>query len=176
MANGAALAVSAVALLATASCGRGGNAEDGTDLHILDFDTATVSLVIRTDTVPLSLQLAVSEEQQRLGLMERRHLSERAGMLFVYASTQPPDAGFWMYRTRIPLDIAFLDSAGVIRSIRAAEPCETDIPSGCPNYTANTHFRFALELNAGVLQHLGADTGTRLLVGDLPSRQPAATR
>jgi len=28
-------------------------------------------------------------------------------MLFVYDSTQPPDAGFWMYRTRIPLDIAF---------------------------------------------------------------------
>jgi hypothetical protein len=31
-----------------------------------------------------------------------------AGMLFVYDSTQPGNAGFWMYRTRIPLDIAFV--------------------------------------------------------------------
>lgn len=163
-------ALLSAALLATLGCGHARKTEDEPDLHILDFDTATVRLVGRSDTVPLTLELAVSADQHRLGLMERRHLPERAGMLFIYDSTQSPDAGFWMFRTRIPLDIAFLDSTGVIRSIRSMVPCQTTIPQGCPSYQPGTRYRFALELNAGALQRFGADTSTRLLVGDLPPR------
>lgn len=168
MASRALLALVGAALLAAAGCGGAPKVEDAPDSNILDFDTATVRLVAGRDTVSLTVELAVSEEQQRVGLMERRQLSEHAGMLFVYDSMQPPNAGFWMYRTRIPLDIAFLDSAGVIRSVRTMVPCRTTIPQGCPSYTPGTHYRFALELNAGVLQRLGADTGARLLVADLP--------
>lgn len=164
----------ALALLASAGCRRAPRAEDEPDLRILDFDTATVRLVARGDTIPLHLELAVSADQQQLGLMERRQLAERAGMLFVYASTQPADAGFWMFRTRIPLDIAFLDSTGVIRSALRMAPCGTDIPEGCPTYAPGAPYRYALELNAGALQRLGADASARLLVEDLPHRMPGA--
>jgi uncharacterized membrane protein (UPF0127 family) len=161
-------ALGGVVLLTLAAC-KDEPPQDA-DEHILHFDSATVRLATGRDTVPLALELAVSTDQQRLGLMERRHLAERAGMLFVYDTTQPPDAGFWMYRTRIPLDIAFLDSAGVIRSIRAMAPCPTTMPEGCPTYEPGTPYRYALEVNAGALERWGAAPGSRLLIGDLPHR------
>ena len=160
-----------IALAALASCERkpeAAAADVGADEHLLDFDSATVRLVTSRDTVPLALELATTSEQQRLGLMERRRLGERAGMLFVYDSAQPPDAGFWMYRTRIPLDIAFLDSAGVVRAVRAMVPCPTTIPEGCPSYTPGTPYHYALEVNAGMLRRWGVEPGSaRLLVGAL---------
>ncbi len=166
-----------VALFAIAGCGERPEPAAAADEHVLDFDSATVRLATSRDTVLLALELAITVDQQRLGLMERRHLPERAGMLFVYDSVQPPDAGFWMYRTRIPLDIAFLDSAGVIRSIRAMMPCTATIPQGCPTYAAATPYRYALEVNAGTLQRWGVDTGVaRLLVRDLPPRRADTAR
>jgi uncharacterized membrane protein (UPF0127 family) len=158
------------AVLAAAGCRPTPEREDAPYTAILHFDTAAVRLAGSGDTVVLTLELAVNEDQHRLGLMERRQLPERAGMLFVYDSTQPPNAGFWMYRTRIPLDIAFLDSGGLIRSIRRMTPCEAVNPGQCPSYLPGTPYRFALELNAGVLQRIGADTGARLLVSELPAQ------
>lgn len=163
-------------LLALPSCGDGPEPAVDADEHILDFDSATVRLATARDTVPLTLELAITTDQQRLGLMERRHLSERAGMLFVYDSVQPPDAGFWMYRTRIPLDIAFLDSAGVIRSIRTMVPCPTTMSEGCPTYEPDAPYRYALEVNAGTLKRWGVEAGARLLVEALPPRQVDTAR
>ena len=166
-----------MAVLALPSCGERPEPAADADEHILDFRSATVRLAAARDTVPLALELATTTDQQRMGLMERRHLSERAGMLFVYDSVQPPDAGFWMYRTRIPLDIAFLDSAGVVRAIRAMVPCPTTIPEGCPSYAPGAPYRYALEVNAGALTRWGVEVGgARLLVGDLPPRQADTAR
>jgi hypothetical protein len=135
--------------------------------HILSFDTATVRLASRRDTVRLTLELARSRAQQTLGLMERRRLAETAGMLFVYDSTQGKDAAFWMYRTRIPLDIAFIDSAGVIRAILAMVPCTATLIEGCPSYPPNVPYRYALEMNAGFFTRHGIALGDTLLVGDI---------
>ncbi|MEO7712794.1 MAG: DUF192 domain-containing protein [Gemmatimonadaceae bacterium] len=166
-----------VALIALSGCGDSPEPAAAADEHLLDYDSATVRLVMNGDTVVLALELAIDTSQQRLGLMERRHLPERAGMLFVYDSVQPPEAGFWMYRTRIPLDIAFLDSAGVIRATRAMVPCTATIPQGCPTYAPETPYRYALEVNAGALKRWGAEVGVaQLLVQDLPLRRANAAR
>ncbi len=170
------LALLCIALFAQWSCADKPETDDAVYTHILDFDSATVRLATARDTVPLRLDLARTAAQQQLGLMERRQLSARAGMLFVYDSMQPPDAGFWMFRTRIPLDIAFLDSAGVIRTIRTMVPCPTTLAQGCPTYEPGTRYRYALEVNAGALKGWSADTGARLLVVDLRARQPDKVR
>ena len=138
----------------------------------MSFDTARVRLAGQRDTLQLALQLAVSAEQRRMGLMERRRLADDAGMLFVYDSTQPPDAGFWMYRTRIPLDIAFLDSAGVIRAMRSMTPCPTTLAEGCPTYPPDVPYRYALEVNAGFFARRGIGIGHSLLLHDLPGPTP----
>jgi uncharacterized protein len=143
--------------------------DDTTYEHVMSFDTTRLHLAGANDTVALHVELAVKPEQQSMGLMERRRLASNAGMLFVYDSTQPPDASFWMYRTRIPLDIAFADSAGVIRSIRSMAPCPTDLPQACPNYRPDVPYRYALEVNAGFFARHRIVVGNTLLLKDLPA-------
>jgi uncharacterized protein len=144
--------------------------------HVMAFDSARVRLAHERDTTQLTVELAVSAEQKTMGLMERRRLADDAGMLFVYDSTQSGDAGFWMYRTRIPLDIAFLDSTGVIRAVRSMTPCPTTIAQGCPTYAPDVPYRFALEVNAGYFERHGIGVGDALLLGDLRASalRPAA--
>jgi hypothetical protein len=143
-------------------------ADDDPYEHVMSFDTAHVRLARQRDTLPLFLQLAVTKEQKTMGLMERRRLADNAGMLFVYDSTQPPHAGFWMYRTRIPLDIAFLDSAGIIRAVRSMTPCPSITPQGCPTYAPDVPYRYALEVNAGFFARHGIGIGHSLVLHDLP--------
>ena len=143
--------------------------DDDTYEHVMSFDTTRLRLARANDTLALRVELAVKPEQRSMGLMERRRLADDAGMLFVYDSTQPPDAGFWMYRTRIPLDIAFADSAGVIRSLRSMVPCSTEVAQGCPTYTPDAAYQYALEVNAGYFARHGIVVGNTLLLKELPA-------
>ena len=136
--------------------------------NVMKFDTARVRLVSGRDTFNLRVELALTPVQQQMGLMERTALAEHAGMLFVYDSTQAADAGFWMYRTRIPLDIAFFDSSGVFRAVRAMEPCATEVVQGCPTYAPGVPYRTALEMNAGYFAKHDIGIGDSLLLRDLP--------
>ena len=150
-------------------------ADDSYDA-VLRFDTARVRIATSSDTVRLTVQVAATEEQRTLGLMERRSLPEGAGMLFVYPTTQPDSAAFWMYRTRIPLDIAFIDTAGVIRAIRSMEPCESPNPQGCPTYAAGVPYRAALEVNRGYFRRHGVRLGDRVPAEDLRPGTPPTTK
>ncbi len=163
----------ATALLAGCRGGNDNAKNDDTYEHVMSFDSTRVRLARASDTLSLHVELAVKPEQKSMGLMERRHLADDAGMLFVYDSTQPPEAGFWMYRTRIPLDIAFADSTGVIRSIRSMVPCPTEAAQGCPTYTPDVPYQYALEVNAGYFARHGVVVGNTLLLNDLP---PPGTR
>ena len=157
----------AIALGVSAACS-GGTADSTDYQNVMSFDSAHVRLVSGPDTFRLRVELALTPQQQQMGLMERTTLAENAGMLFVYDSTQGPDAGFWMYRTRIPLDIAFFDSAGVFRAVRAMTPCPTELTQGCPTYAPGVPYRMALEVNAGYFEKHGIGIGDSLLLGDLP--------
>jgi uncharacterized membrane protein (UPF0127 family) len=141
---------------------------------IMTFDTASIRLVGR-DTARLTVELAESEAQHAMGLMERRTLGPDAGMLFIYPSLQPDSSAFWMFRTRIPLDIAFIDSTGTIRTVQTMAPCESPLAQGCPNYPAGAAYLAALEVNAGYFAKHQLEVGDRVLLSDtLPRRR--ATR
>ncbi len=104
LASLAALALSCLA----AACG--GDADNGaTDAdhykNLLPIDTARVRVASSADTTTLTVELAETFDQRRLGLMERTALADSAGMLFLFPETQADTTGFWMHRTRIPLDI-----------------------------------------------------------------------
>jgi hypothetical protein len=156
--------------VALPSCGPASTsdaADTGADQHVVNYDSADVRLVSTKDTVRLRALLAMTAEQKTMGLMERRHLPDETGMLFVYDSTQPPDAGFWMFRTRIPLDIAFLDSTGAVRTILAMVPCTAVLAQGCSTYAPNVAYRYALEVNKGYFARHGLTTGSRLVLADI---------
>lgn len=168
--------VGCVLALAAMICGCGGASADKAepDQNVITFDSSSVRLVSGHDTVRLSVELAASPAQRTMGLMERHHLAETAGMLFLYDSTQPPTAGYWMFRTRIPLDIAYLDSAGVVRAIRAMQPCESMLAQGCPSYPPDVPYRYALEVNSGFFQRHRITTGAVALISDLPAKYSAS--
>lgn len=150
--------------------------DDTDDAPVMGFDSSTIRLFGARDTVVLRVELAVTPEQRTMGLMERRQLGERAGMLFVHDSIQPADAGFWMFRTRIPLDIAFLDDGGTIRSVRTMTPCEATLAQGCPTHAPGVPYRYALEVNAGVFSRYNIVVGDSVDLGEVATRVPTATR
>jgi uncharacterized membrane protein (UPF0127 family) len=165
-----------VAAFVLIACADEASSNDGVaGEQIMKFDTARVRLTTPRETLQLTLELAVTSDQKTMGLMERRHLDPNAGMLFIYDSMQPADAGFWMFRTRIPLDIAFLDSAGVIRSAKRMQPCEATIAQGCPTYPPDVPYRYALEVNAGYFEQHGVGVGSKLMLSDLPRSGAPAT-
>ena len=162
--------------MALTACGSRGDSTSGDDYaHIMSFDSATVRLVDH-DTTKLNVELAESEAQHTMGLMERRHLAPDAGMLFLYSTVQSDSSAYWMYRTRIPLDIAFIDSVGVIRTILTMQPCPATIAQGCPSYPARARFQSALEVNAGYFAAHRIIVGNRVILSDTSTRRRATPR
>ncbi len=119
-----------------------------------------------TDQRPIQLALehAVTPRQRQVGLMERTELSPNQGMVFLYDEVRPANAGFWMYRTRISLDIAWLDHNGRIVAIDTMTPCESEQPRSCPTWAPGHPHRNVLELPAGFFDRHNVTTGDRLVV------------
>lgn len=130
---------------------------------VVAFDSGRVSIETATDTVGLDVELAESAEQQTHGLMERTRLDEDAGMLFVFSAPRDASSGFWMFRTRIPLDIAYIDENDRIVSIRTMQPCESPNPQLCRTYPADAAYVNALEVNAGYFERHGISVGDRVV-------------
>lgn len=110
----------------------------------------------------LRVELAVNESQRNRGLMGRDSLAPETGMLFIYPQNRPAGSGFWMYRTRIPLDIAWLDAQGTILSVQRMTPCEHAEPGRCPVYRSDKPYRAALEVNAGYFSEHDISAGSRV--------------
>ena len=103
-----------------------------------------------------SVEIADDSGERAKGLMFRESMPASAGMLFVYARPQATIA-FWMKNTHIPLDIIYLDSAGVVQQIaHDAIPFDTTpLPGG-------TGIQYVLEINAGLADTIGISAGTQL--------------
>ena len=165
------LAFCALAMMACVS--RADSSSTESYASLIAFDTADIRVASHADTSRLTVELARTTEQQTMGLMERRELRPDAGMLFLYSTAQPETSAFWMFRTRIPLDIAFIDSAGVIRSLQTMAPCTSVLAAGCPSYQAGARYVAALEVNAGYFARKQIRVGDRVLLEDTVSRRPA---
>lgn len=75
-----------------------------------------------------------------------------------------------MFRTRIPLDIAFVDSLGTVRAVQHMVPCPSTLAQGCPTYEPGAPYRAALEVNAGYLARHGIGVGSRIVLADTSAR------
>lgn len=130
-----------------------------------DFPTARVTLEGDQASVPLAVHVAADPETRRQGLMERAHLPEQAGMLFLFPDDRT--GGFWMKDTEIPLSIAFFDADGRALRVLDMQPCEAD---PCRSYDPGVAYRSALEVNQGAFDDFGLDgTDWRIrLPDDLP--------
>ena len=120
-------------------------------------NVTSLSIETRQGAVSVSVEVATTPETRELGLMNRTELAPDAGMLFVY----PPDRAiaFWMKNTLIPLDMLFIDDAGVIQFIKhEAQPHDLTPVPGPTGIAA----RAALEINGGRAEELGIAVGDRI--------------
>jgi uncharacterized protein len=135
---------------------------------IVPLDTGTVRIETEADTFHVSVEIAETQEQQSIGLMLRDSLPVDDGMLFVYEEPRDTSSGFYMFRTLIPLDIAFLDEEGRIVSIRLMQPCPSTVAAHCPRYRSDVPYSAALEVNRGYLEARGIGLGDRVTLLSRP--------
>jgi uncharacterized protein len=101
------------------------------------------------------VELAVTPEEQARGLMFRRELPERQGMLFDFKREQP--TSFWMKNTYISLDMIFIRADGRILSI-----AENTVPLSEELVSSGGPVRAVLEVIAGTSKKLGIAPGDRV--------------
>jgi uncharacterized membrane protein (UPF0127 family) len=149
-------------LLLLSACEREVAISQPADLPV-EFDTGQL-LIARAagDTVRLGVYIAETQEQTSFGLMQRPELHADSGMVFLFPRERAPTDTFYMYRTLIPLSIAFVGGDGTIGSIREMEPCTSNNSSSCPYYAAGVPCRSAVEANSGYFTRHGIKVGDRV--------------
>jgi hypothetical protein len=103
----------------------------------------TMKIYIRSEE--MVAELALTADQQRIGMMFRTNMAENAGMLFPLPYTQP--ASFWMKNCPLPLSAAYIDPEGIIQEIHDLQPYNTNAV-----VAASDNIRFVLETPQGWFQ------------------------
>ena len=110
--------------------------------------------------------LAESEADRARGLMGVTSIGDKSGMVFRFGTETT--ARFFMFHTKIPLDIAFVGADGQVVSIAPMEPCPAENASDCPLTAASASYVDAIEAPSGSLGRLGIVPGSTVLVTNTP--------
>ena len=131
----------------------------------------SVRLETETGTLRVAVELALTREARRKGLMGRESLAEGHGMLFVFDVDEVQT--FWMRNTLIPLDMIFIAGpasgagAKVVGIVHNAPPHSTQLRS------VKAPSRFVLEVPGGWSRAHGLTAGAKVYfepVGGLGSQ------
>lgn len=113
---------------------------------------ATVVFHVGQREVVVLAEVVADPATRAQGLMNRSHLPEQRGMLFVFPTEE--NQTFWMKNTLIPLDMIFVDSARkVVGMVENAEPLTLESRGiGRPS-------RYVVEVNGGFVRAQGITAG-----------------
>ncbi|MCZ4354156.1 DUF192 domain-containing protein [Roseovarius aestuarii] len=115
-----------------------------------------ISVSVSSPDLILTAELAATSRARLAGMQNRSTFAPADAMLFTY--DDPKLVSFWMKDTPIPLDIVFLDAAGVVSQIehsaspQSLEPIETDRP-----------ILAVLEIPSGSASSWGIEIGSRMV-------------
>jgi uncharacterized membrane protein (UPF0127 family) len=124
------------------------------------FKTAQLSIATASGKiVPISVEIAMTEEERGKGLMFRKELEDGKGMIFLFERDQT--MSFWMKNTLVSLSIAFILSDGRIVEIRDMEP------RSLAAVNSERSCRYALEAPQGWFARAGVGAGDRVSVESL---------
>ena len=102
-----------------------------------------------------SVEMAITPDQQTVGLMFRPSVPAEGGMLFDWGI--PRDSQMWMRNTIAPLDMVFINADGTIRSI-----AENTVPESLAVIDSRGPVRATLELAAGTTARLNIRVGDKM--------------
>lgn len=118
-------------------------------------DTSTIDIRSDGSSVRFAIEVVDTARDRAVGLMNRPSMPRFSGMLFVYESER--EVSFWMRNTMIPLDMIFIDSAGVIQNIH-----ENAIPYDESSIFGGDAIQYVLEINGGMARALGISVGSEV--------------
>ena len=111
------------------------------------------------------VEMALTPEQQRVGLMFRPSVPPDGGMLFDWGA--PRESQMWMRNTIVPLDMLFINTDGTIHAI-----AENTVPQSLAVIDSRGPVRATLELAAGTAERLNLRVGDMVeqrIFGNPPS-------
>jgi uncharacterized protein len=132
-------------------------------LDPLDAALGTLDLTVKGERFRLWIADEPSEQERGLMRVTPDRMSPlpdgtRRGMIFIYDQEQY--LSFWMHDTIIPLEIAYLDSSGLVVDVHTMAPLDERLyPSGDPA-------RIAIEVNAGDFGVLGMQANDQIVLPD----------
>lgn len=88
------------------------------------------------------VEIANTDEERQLGLMNRESMASDKWMLFIFEEQKKHI--FWMKNTLIPLDMVRIDSKENIVDIQTAQPCVSKV---CETYVPKWDATYVLEIN-----------------------------
>ncbi len=125
----------------------------------------TVTMTIKGHST--KLWIADENDERVRGLMfvtseEMADLPDgtKRGMIFIFEFEQ--HLSFWMKNTIIPLDIAYLDSAGTVLAIHTMPALDDRVGL----YSSGSPARFAIEVNENVWAEIGLEVGDTIVFPD----------
>jgi len=121
------------------------------------FPTDIVKIQTTKGEFVFKTEIAITNEQRRMGLMFRKSMAEDAAMLFSWREPQP--VSMWMKNTYISLDMIFIRQNGQVANIaRATTPLSLDTVSSDGLVGA------VLEVIAGTADRIGLKPGDMVLL------------
>ena len=105
--------------------------------------------------IPLNVEIPRNQTEFDMGLMFRESLEHNSGMLFVFEDVG--EKFFHMKDTMIPLDVAFINEEGIVKSIKQLEPLNT-VP-----VSSDAEVLYALEVNRGWFAENKVEVGDKIL-------------
>jgi uncharacterized membrane protein (UPF0127 family) len=103
----------------------------------------------------ITVEIAEDERSRTLGLMYRRSLAQRHGMLFVFDDAV--ERSFWMKNTLLPLDMIFVADNGTIDTIH-----HSTNPLSEESHPSRGPVRYVVEVNAGFARAHDLRAGDRM--------------
>jgi len=106
-------------------------------------------------THEFNVEMALTSEQQMVGLMFRPTVPADGGMLFDWGAER--ESAMWMKNTIASLDMVFITADGTIRAI-----AERTVPHSLASISSRGPVRATLELAAGTTERLGIRVGDKV--------------
>ena len=103
----------------------------------------------------LNVEMALTPDQQTVGLMFRKSVPADGGMLFDWGT--PRDSAMWMRNTVSSLDMLFINADGTVRRV-----VENTVPESLATIESRGPVRATLELAAGTAKRLNIHAGDKV--------------
>ena len=104
----------------------------------------------------IDIEIAGDNSEQATGLMYRDKMKEKEGMFFIFSREELQS--FWMKNTFLPLDIIFVNKAGLIIKIH-----KNTQPLSEQSYPSNSPAIYVVEVNAGYTEKFNINEGDKII-------------